>query len=128
MGVSRGLFSNEAGLGSAAYLMGDSTKAEAATTAQASEAKGKILIIGGGLAGIATAARLQNSLTNPDITIIEPSKKSVSYQPGNTFVGAGIYTKNDVLYDTNNFIPSGVTVINDKAVEFDPENIPEIVE
>ena len=109
-----------AGLGSAAYLMGD-TKAEAATEVHASEAKGKILIIGGGLAGISTAARLASTLTNPDITIVEPNPKSVSYQPGNTLIGAGLYEKSDVMYDTKDFLPAGVTLIKDKAVEFNPE-------
>lgn len=41
-------------------------------------------------------------------TNIEPNQNSVSYQPGNTFIGGGIYKKEDVMYDTNDFIPSGV--------------------
>ncbi len=98
------------------------TEAQAATEAKASEAKGKILIIGGGLAGISTAAKLTNTLSNPDITIIEPNPKSVSYQPGNTLIGAGVYTKDDIMYDTKDFVPSGVKVIKDKAIDFDPEN------
>ena len=44
-------------LGGAAFLASGS-EAEAATVAKASEAKGKIVIIGGGLAGVSTAARL----------------------------------------------------------------------
>lgn len=94
----------------------------ASTTASASDVKAKIVIVGGGLAGIATAARLVNSLSTPDITIIEPNDNSVSYQPGNTFVGAGLYEKKDVMYSTKDFLPSGITLIKDKAVEFDPKN------
>ena len=120
-GISRRDAFKLAGLGSAAFLMGD-TEAQAATTANASEAKGKILIIGGGLAGISTAARLSNTLTNPDITIIEPNPKSVSYQPGNTLIGAGVYEKSDVMYDTKDYVPSGTKLIKDKAVEFNPKN------
>lgn len=120
-GISRRDAFKLAGLGSAAFLMGD-TQAQAATTANASEAKGKILIIGGGLAGISTAARLSNTLSNPDITIIEPNPKSVSYQPGNTLIGAGIYEKSDVMYDTKDYVPSGTKLIKDKAVEFNPKN------
>lgn len=120
-GISRRDAFKLAGLGSAAFLMGD-TEAQAATTANASEAKGKILIIGGGLAGISTAARLSNTLTNPDITIIEPNPKSVSYQPGNTLIGAGIYEKSDVMYDTKDYVPNGTKLIKDKAVEFNPKN------
>ncbi|MFY9075273.1 FAD/NAD(P)-binding oxidoreductase [Malaciobacter mytili] len=82
----------------------------------------KILIVGGGLAGISTAARLNNGLDNAKITIIEPNLKSVSYQPGNTFIGAGLYKKEDVLFNTKDFLPKEVEFINDKAVAFDPDN------
>ncbi len=92
------------------------------TKANASDAKAKIVIVGGGLAGISTAARLVNSLSQPDITIIEPNMKSVSYQPGNTFIGAGLYTKKDVMYNTKDFLPNGVKFIEGKATNFDPEN------
>jgi sulfide:quinone oxidoreductase len=108
------------GLGGAGVMVGGTTEASAATTLKASDAKGKILIIGGGLSGVATAAKLSNSLSNPDITIIEPNPKSVSYQPGNTLIGAGIWTKDDVTYETKDFLPSGVKWIQDKAVEFNP--------
>lgn len=122
-GISRREAFKLAGLGTAAYLMGGSQNAEAATEAKASSnAKGKILIIGGGLAGISTAARLVNSLSNPDIIIVEPNPKSVTYQPGNTLVAAGIYDKAHIDYDTKDFLPKGVTLLKDKAVEFNPES------
>ena len=94
----------------------------ASTTVNASDAKAKIVIVGGGLSGIATAARLSNSLSSPNITIIEPNENSVSYQPGNTFIGAGLYEKKDVMYSTKDFLPKEITLIKDKAVEFDPQN------
>lgn len=121
-GISRRDAFKLAGLGSASFLMGNTTQAEAATVAKASDAKGKILIIGAGLGGIATAARLTSSLSNPDITIIEPNPESVSYQPGQTLVAAGVWEKSDIVYQTKDFVPSGVTMIKDKAKEFDPEN------
>ncbi len=120
-GISRRDAFKVAGLGSAAFLMGGN-EAQAATSAKASDVKAKIVIVGGGLAGVSTAAKLTNSLSNPDITIIEPNPKSVSYQPGNTLVASGVYEKEDVMYDTKDFIPSGVKVISDKAISFDPEN------
>ncbi len=119
-GISRREAFKLAGLGAAGVLAG-STQASAATTANASEAKGKILIIGGGLAGISTAARLANTLTTPDITIVEPNEKSVSYQPGNTLIASGVYEKSDVMYDTKDFLPAGVKMIKDKAVDFNPD-------
>ena len=120
-GISRREAFKVAGLGSAAYLMGGGSEANAATELKASNATGKIVIIGGGLAGISTAARLANTLSNPDITIVEPNPKSVSYQPGSTLVSAGIYTKTDIDYDTKDFLPSGVTLLKDKAIDFNPE-------
>jgi sulfide:quinone oxidoreductase len=107
------------GTGGAAMLMaGAPTQAEAGSSA----AKGKILIIGGGLAGMSTAARLTNSLKHPDITVIEPGDISTSYQPGQTLVGAGIWDISELIYETKDFVPDGVTLIKDKAVEFDPDN------
>jgi len=120
-GLSRRDALKLAGLSSAAFLM-NPTESDAVTFANASEAKAKVVIVGGGLAGISTAARLSNSLSNPDITVIEPNPISVSYQPGQTLVAAGIWKKEDIVYKTKDFLPDGVKLIEDKAVEFDPEN------
>ncbi|WP_321313825.1 FAD/NAD(P)-binding oxidoreductase [Halarcobacter sp.] len=120
-GISRRDALKLAGLGSASFLMGNGTEAQAATVANASEAKGKIVIVGGGLAGIATAAKLSSDLSNPDITVIEPNPISVSYQPGQTLVAAGIWEKSDIVYNTKDFVPNGVKMIKDKVAEFNPE-------
>ena len=109
-------------LGLSGGLLFLNNEMNASTTVNASDAKAKIVIVGGGLSGIATAARLSNSLSSPNITIIEPNENSVSYQPGNTFIGAGLYEKKDVMYSTKDFLPKEVTLIKDKAVEFDPQN------
>lgn len=108
------------GASGAAMLMGSTA---IPTEAKASSAvKAKIVIIGGGLAGMATAARFTLNLDNPDITIIEPGDLATSYQPGQTLVGAGIWEKEDVMYKTDDFVPKGATIIKEKAVEFDPQN------
>jgi len=120
-GISRRDAIKIMGLSGAAFTVG-STNAEASTSANASEAKGKILIVGGGLAGMSTAARLTNSLVNPDITIIEPEADSVSYQPGQTLVASGIWKKSDIIYKRDDFIPSGTKLVSEKAIEFDPDN------
>jgi len=118
-GISRRDAMKILGLGGATMMMGSG----AATPAKASsKATGKIVIVGGGLSGIATAAKLNRALKNPDITIIEPNPQSTSYQPGYTLVGSGLWTKDDITYETEKFIPSGVTWIQDKVVEFDPKS------
>lgn len=120
-GLSRREAFKVAGLGGAAFLLGGN-EAEAATESKASDAKAKIVIVGGGLAGISTAARLVNSLSEPDITIIEPNPKSVSYQPGTTLVASGVYaSKDELMYETKDYLPKGVTLIKDKAIDFNPE-------
>ncbi len=118
-GVSRRDAIKMFGAGGAAMLMGSGVATEA--NASSSSAKGKILIVGGGLSGIATAALLMRSLDEPDITILEPNETSASYQPGQTLVGAGVWTNEDTEYKTADFMPDGVTWIKEKAVEFDPE-------
>lgn len=107
------------GAGGAAAML-----ATGATTTElkASGAKGKIVIVGGGLAGMSTAARFTRSLDNPDITVIEPGETSVSYQPGQTLVGSGVWTDADTSYKTADHVPAGVTLIKEKAVEFDADN------
>jgi sulfide:quinone oxidoreductase len=105
----------------AASVLASATTATEAHAAS-SNATGKIVIVGGGLAGVATAAKLTSRLSNPNITLIEPNPKSVSYQPGQTLIAAGIWQKSDIEYETANFMPKGVKWIKDSVVSFDPQN------
>ncbi len=89
---------------------------------QASSVKGKVVIVGGGLAGMSTAARLKNSAGDLDITVIEPDPISVSYQPGQTLVGAGIWEGGDIVYNRDEKLPSGVNLIKGSVTAFDPDN------
>ena len=91
------------------------------TQAKASDATGKIVIVGGGISGMAVAAKLNRTLSNPDITIIEPDPTSVSYQPGQTLVGAGVWEKEEIIYQRDEHTPDGVTMIKDAVASFDPE-------
>jgi sulfide:quinone oxidoreductase len=80
----------------------------------------RIVIIGGGSAGLTVAARLNNRMDKPDIAIVEPSDKHY-YQPLWTLVGGGVFPKEATERDEKDFIPRGATWIKDSAASFDPD-------
>ncbi len=84
-----------------------------------SNAKGKIVIVGGGAAGISMAARLRKCLKQSDITLIDPSDRQY-YQPGFTLIASGVYTPDEVWKNQENYIPKGVTWIKDIVTAVDP--------
>lgn len=81
----------------------------------------QILIIGGGTAGIMTAAQLIKKNNALSISIIEPSEKHY-YQPAFTLVGAGTYDYEKTIRYTKDLIPKGVNWIKDFAVEINPDS------
>lgn len=85
------------------------------------ETKAKIIIAGGGDAGITIAARLNNLLDNPDITIIDPNATHF-YQPGQTLVAGGVWQIEDISYTLKDYLPKGVKLIANKVKQFDPKN------
>lgn len=105
----------------AASVLASASVATTEVSASA-EIKGKIVIAGGGLAGMATAARLNNMVSNADITVIEPDPISVSYQPGQTLIAGGVWTLDDITYKRDDFLPKGVKLISGTITAFDPEN------
>ncbi|MEK7432747.1 MAG: FAD/NAD(P)-binding oxidoreductase [Cyanobacteriota bacterium] len=81
----------------------------------------KIIIVGGGTAGICVAARLKNIDSTLDIAIIEPSKKHY-YQPLWTLVGGGVFKKEETERNEVDYIPDGVTWIQESVDKFLPED------
>lgn len=81
----------------------------------------QVLIVGGGSAGITAAAWLANESNAPEMAIIEPSSKHY-YQPIWTLVGGGVFDKEISERDEAEFIPEGVTWIQDGVASFDPES------
>lgn len=80
----------------------------------------QILVIGGGTAGIMTAAQLLQKDKSLDIGIIEPADTHY-YQPAWTLVGAGTYDFQKTAKPMAEVMPSGVDWIKDYAEGFDPD-------
>ena len=86
-----------------------------------STVKAKIVIVGGGAAGITMAAYLTDKLRYYDITIIEPNEIH-HYQPGYTLVAAGTFKPDELLKPAQSMIPRGAKWLKDTVVELDPDN------
>lgn len=82
------------------------------------DSRHRILIIGGGTAGLCVAARLAKA-GQKDVAVLEPSAHHY-YQPLWTLVGAGQARIEDTRRDEARYIPRGVTWLQDWAEEVDP--------
>lgn len=85
-----------------------------------SNGKGKVVIIGGGAAGISMASRLLSYLKNPDITIIDPSDTHY-YQPGFTLIASGVYSPDEVGKPQADCMPSGAKWLKDSVTFVDTQ-------
>ncbi len=81
----------------------------------------QIVIIGGGNAGISTAAQLLKQNGSLDIAIVDPADKHY-YQPAWTLVGSGVYDVQDTVRNEADVMPGGVKWIKEKALRFAPEH------
>lgn len=79
----------------------------------------KVVIVGGGAAGISVSARLRKEVD--DIAIIDPSEKHY-YQPLWTLVGGGCAKRETTQRSEASVIPKGVNWIKDAVTSFDPDN------
>jgi sulfide:quinone oxidoreductase len=86
-----------------------------------SKAKAKIVIVGGGAAGITLAAYLADWLRYDDITIIEPNEKH-HYQPGYTLIAGGVFTPEEIVKPTTALIPKQVKWLQSSVAELNPDN------
>lgn len=82
----------------------------------------KIVIAGGGAAGIAIANKLQMYLNGAQITVVDP-RPYHWYQPGQTLLLAGVYdTREDVISTNKEYMDANVRWVEDSVTEFDPDN------
>lgn len=82
--------------------------------------KARIVIAGGGAAGLTAASRLAAALDGATITVID-GRKDHYYQPGFTLVAAGIKPQEYVVSRTADYIPKGVEWVSEPVAEIDPE-------
>lgn len=80
-----------------------------------------VVIVGGGAAGIATAASLLRRRPSLHIAVVEPSDTH-HYQPGWTMVGAGIFSTRQTERPMRQVIPGDATWLRAAARSFDPAN------
>lgn len=89
--------------------------------AQRLKTNAKILIIGGGAAGLSMANRFSRSLEGANITMVG-ARQTHLYQPGQTLVAADLWDKNRIITHTKDWVPSDVQWIMKDAQAFDPDN------
>ena len=87
----------------------------------------RVVIVGGGAAGISTASSLMERSTDVAITIIDPSDVH-AYQPGWTMVGGGIFNPEDTVRTMASQIPGGVKWIKKAVTGFQPKKNQVLVE
>lgn len=80
----------------------------------------KIVIVGGGNAGLSVASQFLLKNSNLKITIIDPSEKHY-YQPAWTLVGAGVFDISKTERNQADFIPKNTEWIKDAVSKFNPE-------
>lgn len=105
-----------ASLAGAALLGGAAYKANH----RVSHAKGRIVVIGGGAAGMDIAARLRRSIAEPDIIIIDPADRHF-YQAGFTLLASGVFAPDELHRPQRSLIPEGVRFLQDSVEEIEPE-------
>lgn len=86
----------------------------------AGPSRADIVIVGGGSAGLATAASLHERNRSLDIVVIEPRTEH-DYQPGWTMVGGGVFDAKDTRRPEASVMPAGVRWIKGAVASFEPE-------
>ena len=110
------------GVGAAALASGALPPLAQASTGGGArlKTKARIVIAGGGAAGLTAASHLAAGLDGASITMID-ARKAHYYQPGFTLVAAGVKPQNYVVSNTSDYLPAGVQWLNEAVAEIDPD-------
>ncbi|MBB4285310.1 NAD(P)/FAD-dependent oxidoreductase [Roseospira goensis] len=109
-------------LGAAAPVVAAATASgvRPARAARRVETRARIVIVGAGAAGLATASRLAERLDGATITLVDARKRHL-YQPGFTLVAAGLKPRDYPISSTSKYVHRGVDWIEEAAAEIDPD-------
>ena len=80
----------------------------------------RIVILGAGAGGAAIANRLSQRLSGASITVVD-GRAEHYYQPGFTLVATGLRPARYATSSTGEWLPRGITWVQDYAAEIDPE-------
>jgi sulfide:quinone oxidoreductase len=83
--------------------------------------RARIVVVGGGAAGLTAASLLSRRLEGADILIVEPNAAHI-YQPGLTLVGAGLWKTARLIDRTERFIAPGARWAQAAVAAFEPES------
>ncbi len=92
----------------------------ASTPARALATNARIVIVGAGAAGLATANRLSSALDGASITLIDRRERHL-YQPGLTLIATGLWKAGTVIDSNQRYVPRNVDWIHASVSEFDPD-------
>jgi sulfide:quinone oxidoreductase len=98
-----------------------------ASASRSSASQYDVVIVGGGSAGIATAASLLRRQPSLTIAVVEPSATHY-YQPGWTMVGAGIFAPETTRRPTASVMPKAVAWVRKAVAAFAPEKSEVVLE
>lgn len=91
------------------------------TPTNTGDAHYKVVIVGGGAAGIAVAASLRARTSAMEIAVIDPADIHY-YQPGWTMVGGGVFEPEITARTMGSLVPKGVTWIKAAVAAFEPKD------
>lgn len=82
--------------------------------------RARVVILGGGAAGMAMANRLAMRLDGARISVVEP-RKLHHYQPGWTLVASGVWESDRTTRPNADFRPAGIDWVSQQAVGIDAD-------